>query len=62
MPDKKCLYRERTESADSIASMAKISKNRLSAVGTAKVTKYAEKYRKSLPIMCLSLYNKIVVV
>ncbi len=39
MPDKKCLYRERMESADSIASMANTSKNRLSAVGTAKVTK-----------------------
>ena len=39
MPDKKCLYRERMESADSIASIANISKNRLSAVGAAKVEK-----------------------
>ena len=45
------------ESADSITSMANTSKNRLSAVDAANV----EKYRKSLPIMCLSLYNKIVV-
>ncbi len=39
MADKKCLYRERMESADSIASMANTSKNRLSAVGEAKAEK-----------------------
>ena len=39
MPDKKCLYRERIESADSIASIANTNKNRLSAVGAAKVGK-----------------------
>jgi len=33
MPDKKCLYSARMESADSNASIANISKNRLSAVG-----------------------------
>ena len=39
MPDKKCLYRDRMESADSIASIDNTSKNRLSEVGTAKVEK-----------------------
>ena len=39
MPDKKCLYKERMESADSIASMDSTNKNRVSAVGTEKVAK-----------------------
>ena len=39
MSDKKCLYRERMESADSVARIANTSKNRLSAVGAAKVEK-----------------------
>ena len=39
MPDKKCLHRERMESADSIASMANTSKNRLSAARADKVEK-----------------------
>ena len=39
MPDKKCLYRERMEYADSIANIANTSKNRLSAVGAANVEK-----------------------
>ncbi len=43
MPDKKCLYRERMESADSIASMANTSKNRLSAVGAANAMEQLKK-------------------
>ena len=39
MPDKKCLNKERMESADSIANMDKTSKNRVSAVGAEKVSK-----------------------
>lgn len=39
MPDKKCLYKERMESADSIASMDRTSKNKVSAVGAEKVSK-----------------------
>ena len=49
------------ESADSMASMESTSRNKVSAVGAGNVTKYAEKYLLSLPIMCLSLYNKYVV-
>ncbi len=44
MPDKKCLYKERMESADSIASMDSTDRNRVSAVGAGKVAKYTEKY------------------
>lgn len=39
MPDKKCLYEERMESADSIASMDSTNKNRVLTVGIEKVTK-----------------------
>jgi hypothetical protein len=39
MPDKKCLYRERMESADSITSMDKTSRNSVSAVGAEQVSK-----------------------
>ncbi len=39
IPDKRCLYRERMESADSIANKANISKNRLSVVGVVEVEK-----------------------
>ncbi len=61
MPDKKCLYKERMESADSIASMDSTSRKRVSTVGAGNVEKYAEKYLLSLPIMYLSLYDKFVV-
>ncbi len=39
IPDKKCLYRERMESADSITSMDKTSRNSVSAVGAEQVSK-----------------------
>ena len=58
MSDKKCLYKERMESADSIARMDSTRRKRVSAVGAGNVEKYAEKYLLSLPIMNLSLYNK----
>ncbi len=61
MPDKKCLYKERMESADSIASMDSTSRKRVSTVGAGNVEKYAEKYLLSLSIMYLSLYDKFVV-
>lgn len=61
MPDKKCLYKGRMESADSIASMDSTSRKRVPAGGAGNVEKYAEKYLLSLPIMYLSLYNKFVV-
>ena len=51
MPDKKCLYKERMESADSIASMDSTSRKRVSTVGAGNVEKYAEKYLLSLSIM-----------
>ena len=44
MPDKKCLYKGRMESADSIASMDSTSRKRVSAAGAGNVEKYAEKY------------------
>ena len=39
MSDKKCLYKERMEWADSIASMDKTSRNKDSAVGKGQVSK-----------------------
>jgi hypothetical protein len=61
MPDKKCLYKERMEFADSVVSIDKINRNRVCAVGAEAEVKYLEKYRKSLPIRFLSLYNDFVV-
>ncbi len=57
MPNIKCPYKERMESADSIASMDSTDRKRVSAVGAGN----AGKYLLSLPIMYLSLYNKFVV-
>ena len=48
MPDKKFLYRERMESADSIASIADTGKNRLSAVGAQKWKNKQKKIEKNL--------------
>ena len=53
MPNIKCPYKERMESADSIASMDSTDRKRVSAVGAGNAL--------SLPIMYLSLYNKVVV-
>ena len=39
MLDKKCLYKEQMESADSVASIDKINKNSISAVGEEKEVK-----------------------
>ena len=39
MPDKKCLYKEHMESADTVASIDKINKNSVSAVGAEKEVK-----------------------
>lgn len=39
IPDKKCLYRERMEPADSIARIDNTSRNKVSIVGTEKVLK-----------------------
>ncbi len=39
MPDKKCLYREQIESADSTARIDKTSRNSVSIVGIEKVIK-----------------------
>ena len=39
IPDKKCLYKERMEAADSIASIDNASRNRVSIVGEEKVLK-----------------------
>ena len=57
MPDKKCLYKGRMESADSIASMDSTSRKRVSAGGAGNVEKYAEKYLLSLPIMSFFFPN-----
>ncbi len=39
IPDRKCLYRERMESADSIARMDNTNRNNISIVGMEKVLK-----------------------
>lgn len=39
MPGKKCLYKERMEGADSITSMDKPNRNKVSAVGKGQVIK-----------------------
>ena len=44
MPDKKCLYKDRMELADSIANIDKTNRNKDSAVGKEQVSKYAQKY------------------
>ena len=49
------------ECADSKVGMDSISKNKGSAVGTEKVSKWVKKYWWSLPISVFSLYNILVV-